>query len=583
LHLRKNSIGKIIKNDFSLNNRYENGYHFAKSYNPKYKYLGKRANETEHKSLPAPPQKKGREECRPCDNHDCDCDKPQRRQEEENDEDEDEDEDGEEMFGGLQIIFNPPEKYNHDKYRENQNTTPKKNKKSENFEIVASSLFNFTDIGGYETIKSELMQCADMLVNYEKYKKYNVRTPKGLILEGPPGTGKTLLAKCFAGQINVSFIPVSGAQFQEKFIGVGSSRVRELFKLAMDNKPCIIFIDEIDAIGRKRVSDDSGNNSERDSTLNELLVSLDGFKSTEGIFIMGATNRVDLLDTALTRPGRIDKSIYIGLPDRKTRESIIDIHLKGKPYGHSVTKDHLVELTQGLSGAQIENLLNEALLFAIRNVVDESDTVKIEKYELDFILNRILVGSQSTENIFTEQLLYQIAIHEMGHAIVSISIEDYNKLIKVSLNTWSPKSPGYTLFDINENEVMSSKIKLANHLAVLLAGRIAEETFFNEAITTGASKDLEEVRKLAYSMVVDYGMGTKIFYPSTSDKSKRMIDEEVNALVENAYNRAKMVIVTSKPFIEECAKVLVTEHVLTAEYILKRMKGRYPHLIQKTV
>jgi cell division protease FtsH len=460
-----------------------------------------------------------------------------------------------------------------------QQEEKKQEKKSENFEIIHSSKFNFTDIGGYDVIKEELMQCADMLVNFEKYKQYNVRTPKGLILEGPPGNGKTLLAKCFAGQINVSFIPVSGAQFQEKYVGVGSSRVRELFTLAQENKPCIIFVDEIDAIGRKRSGDDGGHNSERDSTLNELLVSLDGFKGTEGIFIMGATNRADLLDSALTRPGRIDKSIYIGLPDNKTRESIIEIHIKGKPYGQSITIEQLVDMTQGLSGAQIENLLNEAMLFAIRR--ESSSSPKIEKMELDFIFNRILVGSQSTENMFTEKLLYQIAIHEMGHAIVGILSSDYNKLIKVSLNSWSPKSPGYTLFEIKENDLLNSKKKLICHLSVLLSGRIAEEEFFGESITTGASKDLEEVKKLAYSMIIDYGMGAKLFYPITSDKSKETIDKEVNELVERAYSKAKLVIANAKPFIEECAKVLMTEQVLTEEYLMKKIKTRYPHLLIK--
>ena len=477
-------------------------------------------------------------------------------------------EEEEETVSGIRFIFQ-------------SHTQEKNTKKSENFEIIKNSPYNFSHVGGNKMIKDELMQCADMLTDYKKYSKYNVRTPKGLILEGPPGNGKTLLAKCFAGQINVSFIPVSGAQFQEKYVGVGSSRVRELFTLAMENRPSIIFIDEIDAIGRKRSSDDGGYNSERDSTLNELLVSLDGFKNTEGIFIMGATNRVDLLDPALTRPGRIDKSIYVGFPDHKTREYIIDIHIRGKPYGSTITIEQLIEMTQGLSGAQIENLLNEAMLFAIRN--KEGENVKIEKGDLDFIYNRILVGSQSTENLFNEKTLYQIAIHEMGHAIVGILCSDYKKLIKVSLNTWSPNSPGYTLFETNENELLNSKNKLICHLAVLLGGRIAEEEFFDQSITTGASKDLEDVKKIAYSMIVDYGMGSKLFYPITSDKSKEIIDKEVNDLVEKAYNMAKLFITNAKLLIDECAKILVNEQVLTEEYIMKKIKTKYTHLMIKKV
>ena len=497
---------------------------------------------------------------------------------------EEDDEDDEEFFASGIRVFIPSSVMNNNGHVRpklpftNTNTNTggsgsKKptEKKSDNFEIIQTTEYNFTNIGGYQNIKDELIQCSDMLIHYEKYKKYNVRIPKGLILEGPPGNGKTLMAKCFAGEMNISFIPVSGAQFQEKYVGVGSSRVRELFSLAMDNRPCIIFIDEIDAIGRKRSSDEStGNNSESDSTLNELLVSLDGFKSTEGIFIMAATNRADLLDSALTRPGRIDKSIYIGLPDYKTRQSIIDIHIKGKPYGKSITVDMLTEMTQGMSGAQIENLLNEAMLLAIRRAKNEQEII-LEKPEIEFMFNRILVGSQSSENLFDDKTLYQIAIHEMGHAIVGLFITDYNKLIKVSLNTWSPRSPGYTLFEIKENELLNSKPKLTSHLSVLLAGRIAEEEFFGEAITTGASKDLEEVKKLAYSMIVEYGMGSKVFYPSISNNGKELIDKEVNDLVEKAYYRAKAIVSNSKTLIEECAKVLVVEQLLTCEFIMKKI------------
>jgi len=488
------------------------------------------------------------------------------------DEDEDLDEEEESFFqnlsgSGIRLIFKQPQQ---------QKPTETDNKKTENFEVIRGSKYNFTDIGGYDVIKSELMQCADMLTHHKKYAKFNVRTPKGLILEGPPGNGKTLIAKCFAGQINVSFIATSGSQFQEKYVGVGPSRVRELFALASENKPCIVFIDEMDAIGRKRSADEGGHNSERDSTLNELLVALDGFKSTYGVFLIGATNRVDLLDKALTRPGRIDKSIFIGLPDAATRKSILQIHIQGKPHGKSVNLDVLTEMTQGLSGAQIENLLNEAMLHSIRN--SETKEAKIEKTGLDFIFNRILVGTQSTENLFTEKMLYQIAIHEMGHAIVGVLSPDYSSLVKVSLNTWSPKTPGYTLFETKDNEVVQSKKKLFNHLSVLLAGRIAEEEFFGESISTGASQDLEEVKKLAYSMIVHYGMGSKLFYPNESDNAKETIDREAADLVERAYMKAKLIIIHSKKLIDECAKVLVVDKILTAEFIHNKIRARHMYL-----
>jgi cell division protease FtsH len=446
-------------------------------------------------------------------------------------------------------------------------------KSDSNFEIIKNNNMNFSYIGGYSLVKEELMQCADMLVNFKKYKKFNVRTPKGLILEGPPGNGKTLLAKCYSGEINVSFIPVSGAQFQEKYVGVGASRVRELFSKASENKPCIIFIDEIDAIGRKRSTDDLNPNAERDSTLNELLVSLDGFKSSDGIFVIGATNRLDLLDSALTRPGRIDKSIFIGLPDTKTRESIINIHINGKPHDSSINVENLIEMTQGLSGAQIENLLNEAMLLALR-----SNKEIMSKTEIDFILNRILVGWQSSQHTYTDKLLYQIAVHEMGHAIVGLLSKDYNKLLKVSLNLWSPKTPGYTLFETKDNSNLFTKQKLITHLMVLLGGRIAEEEFFNEAISTGASKDLEDAKALAQNMILTFGMGSKLIYPHASDRSKEIIDSEISELIEIAYTKAKIIILNSRKLIEECATILTTEHVLTPDFIEKKISSKYLHL-----
>ena len=464
---------------------------------------------------------------------------------------------------GIRVVIN-------NKPIEQQQTTTN----SENFQIILNSNSSFNDIGGCEHIKKELMQCADLLTNYEKYKKYNVRTPKGLILEGPPGNGKTLLAKCFSGEIKVGFISVSGSQFQEKYVGVGASRIRELFKLAMDNKPCIIFIDEIDALGRKRDNGEMATNSERDDTLNELLVNLDGFKSTEGIFIIGATNRVDLLDQALIRPGRIDKNIYVGNPNRESRDKIIDIHINGKPHHKDINKELLLEMTQGFSGAQIENLLNEAMLYALRNNREE-----ILIPDLEFIVNRILVGWQSSESIISNEMLYQIAVHELGHAVVGM-LTDYKKLVKVSLNLWSPKTPGYTLFETSDNDNnMYTKDKLISHLMVLLGGRIAEEELFNGSITTGASHDLDEAKKLAEKMIITYGMGNNIIYPFSSDKYKEIIDNEISTLLETAYNKAKFLIINSKGLIEDCSKILVDDHTLFPEIINKKINSKYSYLL----
>ena len=392
------------------------------------------------------------------------------------------------MFGNpVQIPLNNEER-NERSWRGNRNN---KNKKSENFEVIKNYDFSFKNIGGYDNIKQELKQCIDILNNYKKYREYNIRIPKGLILEGPPGNGKTLIAKGFAGETNTSFIPVSGAQFQEKYVGVGQTRVRELFKLAKENSPCVIFIDEIDAIGRKRSGDGESSSSERDNTLNELLINLDGFKTTQGLFLIGATNRIDLLDPALLRPGRIDKKIFIGLPDSTTREAILTLHLTGKPHNkQSINIKDLVDVTTGLSGAQIENLLNEAMLNALRENRNE-----MEYADIDLIMNKIMVGWQPTEHQFTADIIDRIAIHEMGHAVVGFFSKHHSKMSKVVINLSAPKSPGYTTFETSTSTIYTREA-LFEHLMILLAGRIAEEIFYDVSVTTGAINDFEEAFKI---------------------------------------------------------------------------------------
>ena len=349
-----------------------------------------------------------------------------------------------------------------------------------NFQLIKKSPYSFNDVGGYSKIKSELMQTADILINYDKYKKYNVRTPKGIIFEGPPGNGKTLIAKGFSGELNVSFIPVSGSEFSEKYVGVGPTRIKELFRLARENIPCIIFVDEIDAVARRRGNDEVSSNSEKDQTLNQLLISLDGFKSSNGVFVIGATNRVDLLDPAIIRPGRMDKNIFIGNPDSETRREILNIHLKGKPIESIVSVDYLVEMTGGFSGAQIENLINESMLRALR---ENREVIYME--DLEFIINRMVAGWQSTENKYSDDIIQRILIHEMGHAIVGFFSREHSKLAKVCINLWSPKTPGYTIFENNdEDNNIYTKNGLFSHLMVLLGGRIAEEVFYGYSVTT---------------------------------------------------------------------------------------------------
>ena len=450
-----------------------------------------------------------------------------------------------------------------------------KNSKSENFEVIKNIDFSFKNIGGYDNIKLELQQCIDILTNYKKYEPFNVRIPKGLILEGPPGNGKTLIAKGFAGETNTSFIAISGSQFQEKYVGVGQNRVRELFKLASENSPCVIFIDEIDAVGRKRSSDGESSSSERDNTLNELLVHLDGFKTTQGLFLIGATNRIDLLDPALLRPGRIDKKIFIGMPDAITRKAILDIHLKGKPCNfNSINTGDLVEITAGLSGSQIENLLNEAMLNALRD-----NRVQMEYNDIDLIMNKMMVGWQPTEHQFTTDIIERIAIHEMGHAIVGFFSKHHSKMSKVIINLSAPKSPGYTMFESSTSTIFTREA-LFEHLMILLAGRIAEEIFYDVSVTTGAINDFEEAFKLAEKMIIYYGMGKNIIYPNLSDKYKEKIDNEVVGLINDAYTMSKLILENSKDLILECAILLKKDKILKADRLLEIITNNHGYLLQ---
>jgi len=446
--------------------------------------------------------------------------------------------------------------------------------KTKNFEVLKKPNMNFNDVGGYENVKDELRQCVDILKNYQKYKQYNVRIPKGLILEGPPGTGKTLIAKALAGEAKCSFVPVSGSDFQEKYVGVGPTRIKELFRLARENIPCIIFVDEIDAVGRKRSSDGESSSNERDNTLNALLVELDGFKNTTGVFVVAATNRFDLLDNALTRPGRIDKKIYIGLPDKTTRESIINIHIKGKPYD-ATTIDimNLVEITDGLSGAQIENLLNEAMLNALR-----CNQTQFNFKDFDFIMNKMMAGWQPNEHEFTSDIIDHIAIHEMGHAVVGFLSKHHSKMSKVVINLSSPKSPGYTVFESSTSNIYVREA-LFEHLMILLSGRIAEEVFYNVSVTTGALNDFEEALKLAEKMVLYYGMGSNVIYPSNSEKYKELIDNDVIELINNAYSCAQMIITTCKDFIYETSEILKKDKLLKSDALDTIMNEKYSHLI----
>ena len=458
-------------------------------------------------------------------------------------------------------------------FRPGGNSNRRHGSKSEHYEVLTDFHLNFTHVGGYDKIKKELYQCVDILSNYSKYARFNVRIPRGLVLEGPPGNGKTLLAKAFAGEAGVGFIPVSGSEFQEKYVGVGSARIRELFELATKNTPCIIFIDEIDAVGRKRSGDGESSTSERDSTLNELLVALDGFKNNTGIFVIGATNRVDLLDPALMRPGRIDKQIYISNPDDVTREAILNIHLHGKPYDKTgITVDNLVDTTQGFSGAQIENLLNEAMLHALR---DNREIINMT--DIDITVNKMMAGWQANEHQFTSDIVDHIAIHEMGHAIVGILSQHHSKMTKVVINLSSPRTPGYTVFEPSTSNIHTREA-LFEHLAILLAGRIAEEVCYDVSVTTGAINDFEEAFKLAERMIIYYGMGKSVIYPSSSEKYKEIIDNEVAELIDSAYAYSVYILQQCKEVLIEGAEILKRDKLLPFRDLDSLIQNKYPEI-----
>ena len=442
---------------------------------------------------------------------------------------------------------------------------------SENFVVTTDPKLTFQDIGGYEDIKKEILQTFDILSNFSKYKGYNVRIPKGLILEGPPGNGKTMLAKGISGETKIPCIVVSGSEFQEKYIGVGPAKVRELFDLAKKNKPCIIFIDEIDAIGRTRSGEGEASSSERDSTLNELLIGMDGYNTESEIFVLGATNRVDLLDAALVRPGRIDKKIFVGNPDKVTRKKVINIHICGKPIDESVKLEELVDTTEGLSCAEIENLLNEAMLYALRDNRQE-----ISKMDLDVIYNKILTGWQSNEQEFTNTTIHQICIHEIGHVVMSLHTKEHPKFRKVSLNLHSPSTPGFTLFE--KSSELKTMTELKEHVMILLAGRIAEEMFYgNASVSTGAVNDFNEALKTATTMVSSYGVDNNFVYSTQSEKYSEKLDDEVNNIIKNAYNTARDVMKSSYEIIQYISFILHNEAMLTYNDVIEHIQHIDPN------
>ena len=434
----------------------------------------------------------------------------------------------------------------------------------------------FKDVAGAEEEKYELQEVVDFLKNPKKYIDLGARIPKGILLVGPPGTGKTLLAKAVAGEAGVPFFSISGSDFVEMFVGVGASRVRDMFDQAKKNSPCIIFIDEIDAVGRKRGAGLGGGHDEREQTLNQLLVEMDGFGINEGIIMVAATNRPDILDVALLRPGRFDRQIIVGYPDVKGREAILKVHVRNKPLGEDVKLDILAKMTSGFTGADLENLANEAALLAVR--VSKKFITMVEMEEA---ITRVIAGTEKKSKVVSEHERKLTAYHEAGHAIIGRLLPDLDPVHQISI---IPRgmAGGYTMHLPSEDRSYMSKTRLENMMVSLLGGRVAEKLIMKD-ISTGAKNDIDRVSKIARSMVTEYGMseavgtisfgeGEEVFVgrdfskaKSFSEKMGQLIDDEVKCLVDIAYKRAEKLLAQNLDKLHLVAQTLLEREKIEAE------------------
>src|SRR6185369_9037312 len=426
----------------------------------------------------------------------------------------------------------------------------------------------FADVAGLDEAKVEVMEIVDFLKNPKKYTSLGGKIPKGALLIGPPGTGKTLLAKAMAGEAQVPFFSLSGSDFVELFVGVGASRVRDLFKQAREKAPCIIFIDEIDAIGRARGKNMMMSNDERESTLNQLLVEMDGFGTDTGIIVLAATNRPDVLDTALLRPGRFDRQISIDKPDLKGREAIFKVHLKPIKISKTLDIHKLAEQTPGFAGADIANVCNEAALIAARK---GKDAVEMEDFQ--DAVDRVIGGLEKKNKIISPEEKKIIAYHEAGHAICGWFLEHAYPLLKVTIVPRGTAALGYAHYTPKEQYLYNTD-QLTDQICMTLGGRASEELFFGK-ISTGASNDLQQITKTAYAMITVYGMNSKIgnisFYDPAQDNSfikpyseetAKMIDQEVRKLIDDAYEKTKELLTEKRDDVEKLANALLEREVL---------------------
>ena len=436
----------------------------------------------------------------------------------------------------------------------------------------------FKDVAGLKEEKEEVKEIIDFLKNPKKFQSLGARIPKGILLFGPPGTGKTLLAKAVAGEANVPFYFISGSDFVELFVGVGASRVRDMFQQAKRNAPCLIFIDEIDAVGRQRGTGLGGGHDEREQTLNQLLTEMDGFGANEGIIIMAATNRPDVLDPALLRPGRFDRQVTVNLPDVREREEILAVHAKNKKLADGLTLENLAKRTPGFSGADLENLLNEAALLAVRR-----NKTKITMSEIDEATDRVLMGPAKTSHKYSEEDRKLVAYHEAGHAVIGLKLDNANDVQKVTIIPRG-SAGGYNMMVPSVEKLCSTKTDLLEEITGLLGGRTAEEVVFGE-ITTGAHNDFEKATKIARAMVTEYGMSDlgplqfeqkegSVFLGRDYNKSQHFsnevaneIDMEMRKIIKNCHDKATTIIKENRDLLKLIADSLLEYETLTKEQI----------------
>ncbi len=449
----------------------------------------------------------------------------------------------------------------------------------------------FSDVAGAEEEKEELKEIVEFLKNPKKFTDLGARIPKGVLLVGNPGTGKTLLARAVAGESNVPFFSISGSDFVEMFVGVGAARVRDLFDQAKKNMPCIVFIDEIDAVGRQRGTGLGGGNDEREQTLNQLLVEMDGFAANDGIIVMAATNRSDVLDPALMRPGRFDRQIYVNVPDVKARESIIKIHARNKPVDSSVNFQTLARITTGFTGADLENMMNEAAILAARESRPE-----ITMKDLTEGINKVIMGPQKKSNVVTERDKKITAYHESGHAILGKLLENCDEVQEVSI---IPRgmAGGYTLSRPDNDDKHMTYNKLCDIISMSMGGRLAEEIVFGD-ISTGASSDIGHATEIARKMVTEWGMSNLGFIRfgssnevfigrdyqtqnNYSEKYAALIDEEISRIIKECYDRAKLILLANQNVMDEMSKLLILKNTIYQEDVDKLMSGMTAEAVAK--